>query len=93
MAEHTRGPWSVSEEWGAERGEPLELCFHSIQDSEGKFVSSTWAGPHEANARLIAAAPELLEALQEIMVDLCAGYEGPTVDKAYAAIAKALGDA
>ena len=56
---------------------------HACEDAEER----------QANARLIAAAPELLEALEAI-VD--AGYlEGayqPTVDLALAAIAKARGE-
>ena len=46
-----------------------------------------------ANARLIAAAPELLEALQEIICADCRGWEelDPLLSKARAAIAKATG--
>lgn len=43
-------------------------------------------------ARLFAAAPELLESLQEVMVALNElGFDGPAERKARAAINKALG--
>lgn len=44
-----------------------------------------------ANARLIAAAPELLEALAE-MVELFHGYQGMELNRARAALARALGE-
>lgn len=46
----------------------------------------------EANARLIAAAPELLEALCDLAESVrAAGITGPYLDAADAAIAKATG--
>ena len=46
----------------------------------------------EANARLIAAAPELLEALRDLAESVrAAGITGPYLDAADAAIAKATG--
>ncbi len=45
-----------------------------------------------ANARLIAAAPELLEALRDLAESVrAAGITGPYLDAADAAIAKATG--
>ena len=48
----------------------------------------------EANARLIAAAPDLLEALKEMvnLVELMCPFDGPQQRKARAAIAKATGE-
>lgn len=47
---------------------------------------------HDANARLISAAPELLDALQEIVEAQKGGYLGWShIDTASAAIAKATG--
>ncbi len=62
---HTRGPWAVV--WDEEDGwnhhiysSPTDrVCFmaHGGYEKQGEF---------DANARLIAAAPDLLEALEEI---------------------------
>lgn len=60
--QHTPGPWHYLEAWSDRKNE--HLCFHTLHAENGKILASTWAGPHIANARLIAAAPELLEALK-----------------------------
>jgi len=52
-------------------------------------------GPQqEANARLIAAAPDLLEALKDMvdLVELLCPFDGPQQRKARAAIARATGE-
>lgn len=48
----------------------------------------------EENAKLIAAAPDLLEALQEVLYELSTAREvhDGTIRQAEAAIAKALGE-
>lgn len=50
-ASHTPGPWSIRDARGLLKGEK-ESASHPLHDAEV-----------ESNARLIAAAPELLEAL------------------------------
>ena len=69
MSKYTKGPWHV----GERRGEHIAIK-HS--DNTPGAISwtlalavarPTWAAEAEANARLIAAAPELLEALQDLM--------------------------
>jgi hypothetical protein len=95
--QHTPGPWigagpsfgdplpryttSIMTEWEHEDGGYIEICelpFHHHDDE------------NEANARLIAAAPDLLEALQHLMV-----AHGEQLDYAFQqaqeAIAKATG--
>lgn len=70
MSKFTPGPWRVEESWGKGRDEPKEsmrLCFHSILDSNDNFVASTWAEPNKPNAHLIAAAPEMFEALENAL--------------------------
>jgi hypothetical protein len=108
MTQHTPGPWigagpsfgdplpryttSIMTEWEHEDGGYIEICelpFHHHDDE------------NEANARLIAAAPDLLEALSKIEA-ACAvipegleGYLEPLSDAladARAAIAKATGE-
>ncbi len=90
MSKHTPGPWTVfdaakedgiSDFYGidAPNGDAVVLY-----DREGGIES-------EADARLIAAAPDLLEALQQLV----ACHDEPTcpgLDLARAAISKATGE-
>lgn len=72
----------------------------SIADANGGHVAHLTRGyegdaendgcPSWTNARLIAAAPDLLEALRD-MVLLFQGYQGMELKRAHAAIAKACG--
>lgn len=89
----TPGPWVVEEE------------SFTVTDESGEFVADFDSGPwkeNHANADLIAAAPELLEALQELFADYKqladsgdAGFwnleDTEVGKKSLAAIAKALG--
>ena len=91
MAEHTPGPWR--HEWR----EPD--C--TVWAGEDEHVASIYGdGSVEnatANARLIAAAPDLLEALKEVLIHFSGTVAveccGLVVDKARAAIANAEGAA
>ena len=88
VGKHTPGPWSCEDsphkrEWSH--------WIHTEDPSE--FVGAISTGPNEeANAHLIAAAPDLLEALQGLlgMGTIAVSSEK---DQAHAAIAKALGAA
>lgn len=95
---HTPGPWHADglEIWATKAvrfnlttvGTPMiaAVCAHA--DMEGGF-------PANANARLIAAAPELLEALQNMLgLTEASDYMafGEIEQQARAAIAKALGE-
>lgn len=69
MAGHTPGPWSASN--GAlirvvksDRGRPTVICGVHKQ---GRFGGKTDGGCPVANARLIAAAPDLYEACKAFM--------------------------
>lgn len=87
-AAHTPGPWAVS---GAGR--------HALVRGEDMTIVAVRhrleGDVHEANARLIAAAPDLLVALEEALH----WFEGehasshPTTVRMQAAIAKARGEA
>jgi hypothetical protein len=99
-AKHTPGPWEVEDitSQGA-------MVYRRIKTSKDEPVGSVSAyklskkrdAEAEANARLIAAAPELLEALEMMIADFgdypaskrpCLAF-----DLARAAIARATGDA
>ena len=81
MTAHTPGPWFFDIDIRTEGGEIV-----ASGDWDGGVNASL------ANQRLIAAAPDLLEALQGIMRDLVRGPDPfGTMAKARAAIAKATG--
>ena len=84
MTTHTPGPWrlmnSDKEVYGA-----FEDDGRGWRVADLAWSTTNW----RANARLIAAAPELLAALEEMMYYDDGGHRG---DKARAAIAKAKGE-
>ncbi len=86
MLKHTPKPWSIDPN-------DKDGCFVTA-DCDGLRVADCYNGERQlddecaANAKLISAAPELLEAIKEIC---CAADEGNAVTliKARAALAKA----
>ena len=93
--EYTKGPWYVGS--GTYEGRNI-YSVASVTDDEGFTYQPIVASVEDdgikcwdANARLIAAAPDLLEALQE-MVRTFAKNHAPAVDVARAAIARATGE-
>jgi hypothetical protein len=82
---HTPGPWTAEEKNGRGMGWKAGPAW---------LGEKAWSEECAANARLIAAAPDLLEALQEI-VSAADGEGWSQLDaafsKARAAIAKATG--
>lgn len=84
QVKHTPAPWKIHKT-------PNDPDFtHEIFG-----VCSVYVGENsEANARLIAAAPELLEALQNIVIDYTPkdGSDKRALEAAKSAIAKALGE-
>ena len=91
-AEHTQGPWEAIGCAVYVAGNPWCEVIPGIHNTR-----SAPSDERRANARLIAAAPELLEAAEtlvnlatsdETMIDYAAAY-----DRLRAAIAKAKGDA
>ena len=64
-----------------------------IRDQQNKcVVMFDWHKDRLADARLIAAAPDLLEALQEMIAHWNQGSFHPAVEQACTAIAKATGE-
>lgn len=93
MSKHTPGPWRIEEHYGKAKDEPpekLRLCFLSI-NAGSEIVASTWANPHLANARLIAAAPELLYWLKKLAREEFLGSQQHWHKELFEAIAKAEG--
>jgi hypothetical protein len=80
---HTHGPWRVE----------TERAYIHIMPSENLAICELWRrGNPElemANARLIAAAPDLLEALESIVGGSTQRVSAELQTKAQAAIAKA----
>lgn len=77
MSQHTRGPWIIS----VDPRYPSEPCIDAVIDGATWHVAlcHNAAGPDdgcaEANARLIAAAPELLASLKDALPVLRAEVE------------------
>jgi hypothetical protein len=95
---HSPAPWSIEGSHGRYQD---SLC-----DANGQAVAAIWTRKSypkaddlcpsltgEANARLIAAAPDLLEALKGIVCEYEDSFHDPRLDQARAAIAKAEGRA
>lgn len=107
-AGHTRGPWYVSGSINAryivgigdvylirrnETDDNRYVAFTLLDAMEFGSPVKTTAREQEANARLIAAAPDLLEALQGFMeADGHDDFEESQWAKARAAIHRATGD-
>ena len=92
---HTPGPWHVD---GRPRHEALEIHSESRRIARSLYEGGSEDNEANANAHLIAAAPELLEALKELcdMVDGLFSidyhaYDSFTTQPARAVIAKAEG--
>jgi len=89
MSQHTPGPWT----WEPPNGIPADGYDARVLGAENGYTVG-WVRPH--NARLIAAAPELLAALEDLLDLGRAGFiRGEdiavtrAVDAARAAITKA----
>lgn len=83
MNKHAPGPWKIE----------VDPTSYWVTDSEGKRAICKvlgYSGTLEQNANLIAAAPDLLEALQEVVRISDRNHDA--WDKAKAAIAKANGE-
>jgi hypothetical protein len=88
MSEHTKGPWKAID---VHRGFIIEATDYAYDVA---IVRNIGNHDNEANAALIAAAPELLQALKEIVKNCDDGFAvilGSLVEQGRAAIAKAEG--
>ena len=98
----TPGPWDFSMAKMPIDGE-YDYCISAVVDGERYVISEAFGRVSEkqrpnahANARLIAAAPELYEALERLVADVADydAWERPchAVDTARAALKKARGE-
>lgn len=113
MSKHTDGPWTLTnglqlfdEDYIRKRGEDNLKIYWQVSAGKGfldddGFGFSFTSHANEADARLIAAAPELLEALEELSGIVQGLLDGDdcqnsidsfTLQPARAAIAKAKGE-
>ena len=85
-AKHTKSPWEVKDQWGYIR-------IHS--EDNGVCRIDGIGSQEKANAHLIAAAPDLLDALKALMVteDMLRNPKCKVMQSARLAIAKAEGKA
>lgn len=105
MTKHTPGPWHINTAGSSSRGEPFKITEIYVyapdtQDDTAicaDVIDPVTQEPSEANARLIAAAPDLLAALVNLLNDTQHAEhpdcdDGPCpVREARAAIQKATG--
>lgn len=64
-SQHTKGPWTYDETWALIHGPNAEeIC--AVHPAQGQGEARVSRKIAAANARLIACAPELLEALKAI---------------------------
>jgi hypothetical protein len=104
MTKHTQGPWTVKKTYfhSPESSEtyavigPKGEWLHSAGGDAGTMrTPDTYSGYNftEANARLIAAAPDLLASLEEVLA-YCVehGHDWMCMVDARSAIAKATGE-
>lgn len=95
MSKHTPGPWS-SKDIDNKVSIPLKAIYCERIGFSVVFVNGHGEEEAFANARLIAVAPELLEALQDCLAflerDMPVASSGPERRKARAVIAKATGE-
>jgi len=71
---HTPGPWTGHKFYGQQQNSVLADCglrIAMLQRSAASARSVECRAEGEANARLIAAAPDLLDALEAILRECC----------------------
>lgn len=100
MSKHTPGPWTTKFRRHVNFEENSHI--HLLTDKEGFNIGllSSWVNDPEtkleakANALLIAAAPDLLEALEELLLawDECQNPRDGVAEHARSAIARAKGE-
>ena len=99
QTKHTPGPWVIGGSVISNGKIPVARVLHNgngnpSRASDYDREAPRWVDGADANARLIAAAPDLLAALRELVTNNMGQPKGVTVpqlDNARTAIAKATG--
>ena len=91
--EHTKGPWKIEKLEAPVYGSDGSLVATGAGiGTESHHICTVYGRKTKANARLIAAAPELLEACKHMLRLMNGlGYHFDAMEDAEAAIAKAEG--
>ena len=91
MTQHTPGPWAISPIRDADGALYIES---PLTDARNERVACIFGfAEADANARLIAAAPDMLAALREAYLTLeCRDGTARVTEQVRAAIAKATGE-
>jgi hypothetical protein len=102
MSKHTPGPWAYAPEYGPTVTEPPRIttvarCANFVIGLPSDYPGGNYrdgdpSGDEEADARLIAAAPDLLEALEDLVALYPLNSTDAIITSARAAIAKARGE-
>lgn len=97
-SKHTPGPWQAVRSMPAEGADCWWICAGG--GNREKELAVVYAGvpTHIGNARLIAAAPDLLEALHELVAEIAdtegaTGVSRYTCDRARAALSRVHAEA
>lgn len=94
---HTPGPWHCHKEdgdewWFGGRGGGAQLVIRTSDDAPVAVMQASFDNDEsEDDARLIAAAPDLLEVAREVVAALDSGYYDRAHNMAVKAIAKVTG--
>jgi hypothetical protein len=87
-SKHTPGPWTFHRASSCDRGDS-----YGVRAPAPHYCVIPTLNINPADARLIAAAPDLLEALKDALCALdCCGKDYAAASVARAAITKATGD-
>ena len=97
MSKHTPGPWTLKKDrspngypHGISAIDPTDELKFEVCAIFGQYNDRVATPMSAANARLIAAAPDLLEACEALIEGMDAlGIKGPYLDLARSAVAKA----
>ena len=89
---HTPGPWTVANNSRSILAGSIRINQQAGPAAQSAAVAARNELTLQANAKLIAAAPDMLEALQEVVEDGLKTNMMEWIKKANAAIAKAIGE-